>query len=94
MNTLLLLHISLMVLSLIATIGSVSASVFSVTISKRFIVANIVTTMAGIICGVILLIQSPLSARCAVLFAYLIAFTATQTLIARRNQRLAESVAS
>jgi len=94
MNTLLIIHVALMVTSLIATSSSTIASVFSVTIPKRVTTGNVVVTVLGIISGSILLLGAPLGAKCAALLAYLAAFVAVQVFIARRNQRLAASLES
>lgn len=94
MNTLLVIHIALMVTSLIATSSSTIASVFSVKIPKPVTAVNIAVTALGIISGSILLLDTPLGAKCAALLAYLAAFMTVQVFIARRNQRLTASLES
>lgn len=94
MNTLLILHIVLMTVSLIATIGSTAASVFGFVIPNKFTATNITATGIGIAAGAVLLLHAPIGANCAVLLAYTALFTAAQVLITRRNQRLADSLES
>lgn len=83
-----------MVTSLIATIGSIVASIFSVSVLKRLVATNIAITTLGIVSGSVLLLGAPLGAKCAALLAYLAAFVAVQVFIARRNHALVAELES
>jgi len=75
LNTLLIVHIVTLSISLIATISLTLATFLSVKVSKQLRIGLLVTTIVGIISGALLLVSAPLGARCLALTAYIGVFS-------------------
>ena len=90
---LLIAHITLMSISLIATLCMVFASLLDISVSRSLIRSNLAVTIVGIGSGVLLLTQTVIDFKCILLGAYLIAFAAAYRYVTVRNQRLATSSA-
>lgn len=92
MHTLLLsLHIILMAISLVATIGSVIMTARGHAIRLAIMRSNLVVTIAGLGAGVVLLLNAPLGVRCLVLTSYLVAFALTYRFMSRAQAALARN---
>lgn len=95
MVTLLLgIHVVLLSVSLVATMGSVFVSALGHIVPKTALQLNTIGTSIGLMSGAALLLTAPLDAKCAMLAAYLLVFAGAQVYITGRNQRLAPSPGS
>lgn len=84
-------HVILLSLSLFTTIGTVFVAVLGRAVPKQITALNVTGTVIGLVCGVVLLLDAPLDAKCLTLAAYLFAFVGAQVYVSSRNQRLAVS---
>jgi hypothetical protein len=87
----LIIHVSLLCLSLVVTMGSAFGVIVGYSIPQIVIRLNSAGTLVGLLAGAGLLLQKPLSVKCVALLAYLIVFTAAQIFITKRNHNLASS---
>lgn|GEM_PF-1412917 len=92
MHTLLVsLHIILMIISLIVTIGSVIMTARGRTVRTEIMRSNLIITITGLGAGAILLFTAPLGVRCLVLSAYLVAFGLAYRYMSRAQATLAQN---
>lgn len=91
MTIILMLHIFLMSGSLLATAVMALMAAVSHGVDPRFVRLNLFGTIAGVLCGISLIARNPLDIKCAVLFAYVLAFGVVYAYVRRQNQRLARS---
>ncbi len=88
MTILLIIHITLMVLSVTATSLMVMMAVFGYGTPARFVRINFAGTMVGIGCGTLLLLTQPLDLRCMILVGYLFAFGLAYSFVRRKTVAL------
>jgi hypothetical protein len=86
---LLVIHITLLSISLLVTMSTTFAAVMGYKVSSTLIRFNMLGTGIGLTAGILLLLQSPLDIKCLILLGYLAAFMASQVYITRRNQAFA-----
>ena len=92
MHTLLLsLHIILMIISLVVTIGSVFVTARGHIIRPAIMRSNLIITASGLSAGVVLLFSAPLGVRCLVLASYLVAFALAYRFMSRAQASLARN---
>jgi hypothetical protein len=91
MITLVIIHVFLLSTSVLLTTGSAITAAAGFNVPKLLLAFNAVATIIGVSSGVALLFSSSLDARCATLFAYVVAFGFAHAYIVRKNQSLAES---
>ena len=90
-SLLLSLHIILMVISLIVTVGSVIMTARGRLIRTAIMRSTLVVTVLGLSSGALLLLSAPLGVRCLLLTSYLVAFTLTYHFMSRAQASLARN---
>ena len=88
MTTLLIIHATFMVISIVITLGTTVALVTKYKLSPKLLAGNVIITTIGTGIGASLLLTNPLDIRCAVLFAYLVGFIAVNRFALVQRRRL------
>lgn len=89
MHTLLLsIHIVLMIISILVTVGSLIVTAWGHPVRTAIMRSNVIVTVSGLGSGAVLLLTTPLGVRCLMLTSYLIAFTIAYRFMARSQASL------
>gem|GEM_PF-5899292 len=81
-------HITLLVISIVATASFVGLSMMRAVVPRGYRLANLVATTIGLILGAVLLIQHPVGSHCIELSIYVLAFTLLYRFVEKRSYQL------